>query len=118
LQKLFWTNFNSVKLAHGLIPKLAPCSKMSSSNFHYASFNSVENKLRSRYSAEIPEFGLQTQEPEERRVERQSIDIHSSSSTDGNGQQAQGGIFNMVYNYFTPGTEEEEEAHKDYIASG
>ncbi len=67
-------NFKNLKLAIGLIPKLAPSSKMPTCNFHFASFNSVEFKLRTRYTSEIPEFGLQTQEPEERKVERQSIE--------------------------------------------
>ena len=57
---MFWKNFKILKQAAVLIPKLAPSSKMSVSNFHYASFNAVEYKLRSRYGGDIPEFGLMT----------------------------------------------------------
>ena len=71
---MFWKNFKTLKLASGLIPKLAPIAKLATSNFHYASFNSVEYKLRTKYGADISEFGLLTQEPEERKVERQSIE--------------------------------------------
>ena len=70
MQMLFWKNFKILKQAAALIPKLAPCSKMSTSNFHYASFNAVEYKLRTKYGGEIPEFGLMTQEPEERKLEK------------------------------------------------
>lgn len=59
LQNLFWEHFKSLRLATGLIPKMAP--SMSRSDIHYASFNAVEIKIRNKFSKEIPEDGLQTQ---------------------------------------------------------
>jgi hypothetical protein len=55
---------------------------MGLSSFHYQSFNAVEYKLRTKYGSDIPEFGLMTQEPEERRMESKNIE---SVGTPGNG---------------------------------
>ena len=58
LQNLFWSNFKSLQLATGLIPKMAP--SMSRSNIHYASFNAVEVKIRNKFNKEMPDDGLVT----------------------------------------------------------
>ena len=84
---------------------------MTTSNFHYTSFNAVELKLRTKYCAEIPEAGLQTQEFEEKK---EAQDGETPAGED----EASPGLFNMVYSYFTPGTPDGEEAQKDYLASG
>mmetsp|Transcript_13586 Transcript_13586/g.17206 ORF Transcript_13586/g.17206 Transcript_13586/m.17206 type:complete len:137 (-) Transcript_13586:2268-2678(-) len=58
LQGLFWSNFKVLRLATGLIPKMAP--SMSRCSIHYASFNAVEVKIRNKFSKEIPATGLVT----------------------------------------------------------
>lgn len=58
IQGLFWSNFKSLHLATGLIPKMAP--SMSRSSIHYASFNAVEVKIRTKFNKEIPATGLVT----------------------------------------------------------
>ena len=85
LHNLFWRNFKILKQAASLMPKLAPCQKMGFSSFHYQSFNAVEYKLRTKYGSDIPEYGLMTQEPEERRMESKNIE---SVGTPGNGSFA------------------------------
>ena len=58
LQMLFWSNFKSLNLATGLVPKMAP--SMSRCIIHYPSFNAVEVKIRNKFNNEIPVDGLTT----------------------------------------------------------
>ena len=58
IQALFWSNFKSLDLATGLVPKMAP--SMSRSIIHYPSFNAVEVKIRNKFNKEIPASGLTT----------------------------------------------------------
>lgn len=76
LQNLFWSNFKSLQLATGLIPKMAP--SMSRSNIHYASFNAVETKIRNKFNKEIPDFGLVTQQ--QFHEARHSVDNEETKS--------------------------------------
>jgi len=47
-QNLFWSNFKALRLATGLITKMAP--PLSRSSIHYASFNAVEVKIRNKFN--------------------------------------------------------------------
>ena len=50
LQELFWKNFGSLKLSVVLVPKLAPnLLDVHQGMFHYASFNAVEFKIRTKF---------------------------------------------------------------------
>jgi len=142
---LFWENFRALRLATGLIPKMAP--SMSLTDIHYSSFNAVEVKIRNKFSKEIPADGLITQMIEDRDMNREdtypatfSVVVPVTTLTTSSQSQLlspdpkkatprqsltevpkqSSGLFNMVYNYFTPvPTEAEEEAKKrDYIMSG
>ena len=56
---------------------------MSLSKIHYASFNAVEVKIRSKFSKEIPEEGLTSKRRVERRSQPAESDLGSSSTATG-----------------------------------
>lgn len=146
LQNLFWSNFKSIKQATGLITKMAP--SMSRCNIHYASYNAVEVKIRNKFSKNIPVAGLVTRMADDKVIAESENEAQSQIpvtitpvqqkspaqvlSPDPKGgvvnphpnlqttPKQNSGLFNMVYNYFTPvPSEAEEEAKKrDYIMSG
>ena len=81
LKNLFWGNFKSLKMATGLIPKMAP--SMSRSNIHQASFDAVETKIRNKFSKDVPEGGLVTRSRDDRSSseETKTIVIDSTNAS-------------------------------------
>ena len=93
LQSLFWSNFKDVKLSVVLVPKLAPnLLGVDEGKFHYASFNAVEFKIRSKFNQKCT-----TKKQLITALSEQTQATQTQQKTENQG----GGLFSIFYNYFT-----------------